>query len=617
MRFSQQLLDEIRARIPVSAVVGRRVQLKKKGREFAGLSPFKVEKTPSFFVNDQKGFYHCFASGEHGDIFTFLMKVEGLSFPEAVEQLAGEAGVSLPKAAPRDPQVEQRELRLYEVLEAAAAYFERALAQPAAGHARAYIDQRGLSAETCRTFRIGYAPADRTGMLTAFQTAGFTLEELAASGMVIAGADIRQPYDRFRDRIMFPITDAKGRVIAFGGRALSADQPAKYLNSPETPLFHKGRVLFNGGPARKAAFDSGRAIVVEGYMDVIALHQAGFHDAVAPLGTALTPDQVTLLWRMADEPILCFDGDSAGRKAAHRAIETALPALQPGKSLRFAFLPDGLDPDDLIKQAGPGAMAAQLRDALSFADVLWDREYQGGTWDTPERRAALERRLFGLVAAIEDPGVRALYQRDIRDRLYRTWRAAGRFQGGSSPGNRSRAGAAQPAKFSVLKQAAGTQTQAGTPAVADILILRILLDHPWLIDEYAEEIAELPIEDQRLRDFRNAVLSLQAREIPLDSQELRTHLSASRWKTCLDLIDRAQSHRVDGFAGPDAPREAVEDGWRRMLMRHHAPHQLQGELDQALRDFEASGSAEDEARIIEIKRLMTSLETAEASHTQA
>ncbi|MEL6311113.1 MAG: DNA primase, partial [Pseudomonadota bacterium] len=588
----------------MSAVVGRRVQLKKKGREYAGLSPFKTEKTPSFFVNDQKGFYHCFASGEHGDIFTFLMKVEGLTFPEAVERLADEAGVQLPKLERRDPQEERRELRLYDVLAAAAEHYRRQLQSDQAAHARAYLDGRGLDPATRTAFGIGYAPAGRTDLLDRFRAAGFTLEELATSGMVIAGEDIRQPYDRFRDRIMFPITDAKGRVIAFGGRALSADQPAKYLNSPETPLFHKGRVLFNGGPARKAAFDSGRAIVVEGYMDVIALAQAGFPEAVAPLGTALTSDQVTLLWRMADEPILCFDGDSAGRKAAHRAIETALPGLKPGKSLRFAFLPDGMDPDDLIQRSGAGAMARILDQAQSFADVLWDREFSQGNWDTPERRAKLERALFGLVAGIEDQTVRTLYQRDFRDRLFQAWRGGSsrrpesgvrsnparrggpdRTQGSSSP---------LPPKFSVLRNAgnAGSGRLNATPS--DLTLLRMILDHPWLIQEYAEEIAELPFSDEGLCGLRDAVLSLQARHISLDSEALRLHLHTSKWKTVLDSIDRGRRKPTEGGSEPDVPREHVEAGWQRMLARCHVPRQLQQELDRALRDFEASGSAEDE-----------------------
>ncbi|HUS97275.1 MAG TPA: DNA primase, partial [Hyphomicrobiaceae bacterium] len=390
MRFEPHFLDEIRARLPVSQVVGRKVALKKKGREFAGLSPFKTEKTPSFFVNDQKGFYHCFASGEHGDIFTFLIQTEGLSFPEAVERLATEAGVTMPVATQRDPEREDRRKRLYDLMEATAVYFSQQLSIPPGRDARAYLEGRQISEAAIAEFRIGFAPDSRTGLRDHLAGKGFTPQEMAAAGTLISGEDIRTPYDRFRNRIMFPISDAKGRVIAFGGRALSPDQPAKYLNSPETPLFHKGHVLYNAHMARPAAFERGAIIAVEGYMDVVALAQAGHPNAVAPLGTALTADQLQLLWRMVPEPTLCFDGDSAGQKAAHRAIDTALPHLKAGHSLKIAFLPDGMDPDDLVRQRGNGAFTSLLEQAKPLADVLWEREWQAGEWNTPERRAAFE-----------------------------------------------------------------------------------------------------------------------------------------------------------------------------------------------------------------------------------
>ena len=421
MRFSPQILDEIRARLPVSQVVSRKVALKKKGREFSGLSPFKVEKTPSFFVNDHKGFYHCFASGEHGDIFTFLMKTEGLAFPEAVERLAQEAGVTLPKTEVQDKEREDERTRLYALLEASSKFFEASLAGAVGGEARRYIEKRGLKRETVHEFRIGYAPNSRTALKEHLTKAGFTSDEMATSGMLIHGDDIAVPYDRFRNRVMFPIQDPKGRVIAFGGRALDPDQPAKYLNSPETPLFHKGHVLFNAHRARSAAHDKERIIVVEGYMDVVTLAEAGFTEAVAPLGTALTEDQLGLLWRITPEPVLCFDGDGAGQRAAFRAVDTALPHLKPGASLMFAFLPDGLDPDDLIRQQGPQAFETALARARPLSDVLFEREWALGDWSTPERRAGLEQQLRALVSRIEDEAVRNHYRRDLARRLDERW----------------------------------------------------------------------------------------------------------------------------------------------------------------------------------------------------
>ena len=411
MRFPPSLLDEIRARLPVSQVVGRRVNLKRAGRELKGLSPFKTEKTPSFTVNDRKGFYHCFASGEHGDIFTFLMRTEGLSFPEAVERLAQEAGVPVPKAGPRDVEAEDQRTRLYELLAASAAFFEKQLAGPQGAEARRYLTRRGLDAEGIARFRLGYAPGSKSALKEHLALAGFTAAEMAASGMLIAGDDIPVSYDRFRHRIMFPISDMKGRAIAFGGRALDPEAPAKYLNSPETPLFHKGAVLYNAHNARVPAHDKGQILVVEGYMDAIALSLAGFAQTVAPLGTALTEDQIKLLWRMAPEPILCFDGDAAGRKAAFRAVETVLPHLKPGFSLQFVFLPDGLDPDDLVRQHGAGAMHAILeRKSRALFDVLIEREeQQGPPAVTPEQAAALEARLKRLVETITDADVKARY----------------------------------------------------------------------------------------------------------------------------------------------------------------------------------------------------------------
>ncbi len=441
MRYPPQILDEIRARLPVSAVVARKVALKKNGREFRGLSPFKSERTPSFFVNDQKGFYHCFASGEHGDIFTFLMKTEGLSFPEAVERLAGEAGVTLPAKTEREVERGDERDRLLALLEASARFFEAQLRSPAGEAARRYLAKRGLASETIARFRLGYAPGSRNALKEHLAKAGFSPREMAVSGMQIAGDDIPVPYDRFRNRVMFPIQDLKGRIIAFGGRALDADAPAKYLNSPETPLFHKGHILFNAANARQAAFDRNRLIAVEGYMDVVALAEAGFGEAVAPLGTALTEDQAKLMWRFTPEPILCFDGDSAGRKAAYRAIETVLPHLKPGFSVTFAFLPDGLDPDDLIRQQGADAMDRVLAQARPLAEVLFEREWASGDWSTPERRARLEQQLHALTGQIADPSVRAHYERDIRQRLYAAW---GGRQGGSVQqrgGSQGRAGA--------------------------------------------------------------------------------------------------------------------------------------------------------------------------------
>lgn len=622
MRFPPHFLDEIRTRLSVSQVVGRKVALKKKGREFAGLSPFKVEKTPSFFVNDQKGFYHCFASGEHGDIFTFLMKIEGLSFPEAVERLAEEAGLAMPKISARDEARENERDRLYRLLETAAKFFEANLATSAGGEARRYLEMRGLRRETISAFRIGYAPNNRSALREHLAKAGFSADDMIASGMLIAGDDIPVSYDRFRHRVIFPITDLKNRVIAFGGRALDPNQPAKYLNSPDTPLFHKGRLLFNAYSARGPAHERGRVVAVEGYMDVIALSEAGFADAVAPLGTALTEDQVKLLWRMAPEPIMCFDGDEAGRKAAFRTVETVLPHLKPGFSLRFAFLPNGLDPDDLIRQKGADAFAMELEKTRALFDVLWEREEQEHALSTPEQRAAFETRLRAKVAGISDATVRAHYERELRDTLWTLNRTIAReiargdgsrrktTGGGARRNNvtpdwrlreRTRLGPSQQAPLQKHLAASPELTQRSELAPArEALLIKTVLNHPWLIEEHAEQIAGLSLASTMVGRLRDAILTLHALDNSLDSSALRTQLSRSGLDKVVDLVERSVTHSSDRFAEPNAPRAEVENGWRHTLALHEW-HGLQESLEAAVQAWHRDGSEDALARICEIK----------------
>ena len=417
MRFTPQFLDELKARLPVSEVVGRRVKLVRSGRELKGLSPFNKEKTASFFVNDQKQAWFDFSSGKNGSIFDFVMQSEGVSFPEAVERLAQMAGVPLPKVSFEDEQRDARRKTLHDVMELAAKFFADTLAARAGAKARGYLADRGLDAATQLKFRLGYATNERFALKEHLGGHGIPVEDMVEAGLLVAGDDIPLPFDRFRDRVMFPIADLRGRVIAFGGRALEKDAQAKYLNSPETPLFHKGATLYNIAAARQAAHDGAPVIAVEGYVDVIAMVSAGFAATVAPLGTALTEDQLALLWKMADEPVLCFDGDGAGLRAAFRAVELAMPRLKPGKSLKFALLPQGQDPDDLFRSGGREAIADVIGAARPLADMLWARETEGHSFDTPERRAALEARLNEVTAAIGDDSVRKYYRQDFNARL--------------------------------------------------------------------------------------------------------------------------------------------------------------------------------------------------------
>ena len=634
MKFPPRLLDDIRARLAVSQVVSRKVALKRAGREYRGLSPFKVEKSPSFFVNDQKGFYHCFASGEHGDIFTFLMKTEGLTFPEAVERLAEEAGVPMPKPEARDQQREDERTRLYQLLETAARFFQASLrAQPGA-EARRYVAGRGLAHDTLHAFRIGFAPNSRSALKEHLARLGFTVPEMVLSGMLIGGEDIREPYDRFRNRVMFPITDLKDRVIAFGGRALEKDVPAKYLNSPETPLFHKGSILFNAARARPIAHERDRVIVVEGYMDVVSLAQAGFAESVAPLGTALTEEQLQLIWRMVPEPTLCFDGDGAGIKAAHRAIDIILPHLKPGVSANIAFLPDGLDPDDLIRQQGAGAMEDVLGRARPLADVLWEREFSRGDWSTPERKARLEQQIGALVERIGDQSVRGHYRTAMREHLARAWGGAGRDMvvSGSQASGYGRGGGPnvaqaqqrrdfrprkdfrgrfepeKPVATASLRKSSLVDADRGRLPHREALLMCALLNHPWLIEAEAEAIASLDLSSGVLARLRDALLTLLSDNISLDSAELRTHLQRSSLDKVVDLVERAITHRSDRFAQPDADVTEVEKGWRHTLALHERQAGLRKALAAAEQSWNEEGSEDALARIVELKRQVASSE---------
>jgi DNA primase len=636
MRFPPGLLDEIRARIPVSHVVGRRVKLKRQGREYAGLSPFKNEKTPSFTVNDQKGFYHCFASGEHGDIFKFLMKTDGLSFSEAVEQLAREAGVEMPKPAPQEEAREALSVVLRRITEESCVFFEKCLASSEGREARAYLERRGLSEAVIRQFRLGYAPQGRNRLKDHLAARNFRAEDMTASGMLVHGDDIPVSYDRFRHRLMFPITDMRGDVIAFGGRALAAEQQPKYLNSPETPLFHKGSVLFNAATARKTAHDSRAIIVAEGYMDVIAFARAGFANAVAPLGTALTPDQLSLLWRMADEPLLCFDGDTAGVKAAYRAVEMALPHLKPGKSLAFVFLPEGLDPDDLLRERGTDAVAEALKVTRPLVDVLWTKELANGEWTTPERRAQFEQRLSELTETIADRTVRQYYSQEIRRRLreqFNGYTPQLRNAGGAARGrdrlpdrgkNRQVSSGFTGAKREPLRSYVSdgqTAALAESPLVRsegaasslphrEILIVLTLINHPWLLDQYVEEIVAMHLQSTALQRLRDGILAAYSDQNPLDNDALRHQLKKLGYSGLLAQIEHAITHNSDWNTQPDASRDDVLIGWRHMLALHRKS-ELKRELESARQAYEIEQSDENYLRLQDLSLQFLSVDGTE------
>jgi len=426
MSLPPGFLDELRSRLSIGQVVGRKVMWdNRKSNQAKGdlwaPCPFHQEKTASFHVEDRKGYYYCFGCHAKGDAITFVRETENVSFMEAVRILAAEAGMQVPENDPKAQEKADLRTELSEVMEQAVRWHRLQLQTAAAGPARDYLQRRGLSEEAQARWEIGYAP-DRGGILSQLTSKGVAQDKVIAAGLAAESDRGGAPYDRFRGRIMFPIRDARGRAIGFGGRAMDPNHPAKYYNSPETALFDKGRSLFNHAPAREAAGKGNPLIVAEGYMDVIALSEAGFPSCVAPLGTAITEDQLRLMWRMADEPIIALDGDTAGLRAAMRVIDIALPLLEAGKSLRFALMPEGLDPDDLIKQKGAAAMQALIDDAIPMVNLLWRRETDGKSFDSPERKAALDKTLRDKITLIKDPSIRGHYGQAIKDLRWKLFR---------------------------------------------------------------------------------------------------------------------------------------------------------------------------------------------------
>ncbi|OHD06209.1 DNA primase [Sphingopyxis sp. RIFCSPHIGHO2_12_FULL_65_19] len=525
MTLTPQWLDELRARVTLSTLIGRTVKVTRAGREYKACCPFHNEKTPSFTINDEKGFYHCFGCSAHGDAIRWMTDQRGLSFMDAVKELAAEAGMDVPAADPRAAKKAEEAASLRDVVQGAADWFTQQLGSSNGAPAREYLAKRGISEATRKTFGFGLAPDSRSALKEALKK--FPTAMLVESGMLIA-VDDKEPYDRFRGRLMIPIRDARGRVIAFGGRILGDGEP-KYLNSPDTPLFDKGRVLYNLDKASPASRQTNRIIVVEGYMDVIALAEAGIADAVAPLGTALTEAQLGLIWRMVPVPILCFDGDAAGQKAAMRAAMRALPLLRPGFSLAFATLPAGQDPDDIVRARGAEGFNAILEDTQPLVERLWAHEVSAGPLATPEERAALKTRLLAHADAIEDADVRHHYREAFRERLdalfarqrperpqRQPW-TPNPPRGGSYGGNRRFVPDPR------LQPPADETRSIGQAGIAAPLIAALiggLLRYPGIIRRHDEELARLAIGDPQDAELLDAMLDIGLRQEGLDCEGL-------------------------------------------------------------------------------------------------
>ena len=610
MRFDDRLLEEIKSRLRLSDVIGRTVKLRRQGREYVGLSPFNKEKTPSFYVNDEKGHFFDFSSGKNGDLITFLQETERLSFPEAVERLAAEAGVALPALDPRGAEEDRKRQGLQDWLEAAGGWFQGELRRPCGAEARAYLERRGLKEADWSRFGLGYAPADRTRLKDYLVAKGARPAELVEAGLLIAPEEGGAPYDRFRERIIFPIADARGRIVSFGGRALDPNARAKYLNGPETGLFHKGRMLYGLAEARKLLHGGGEGaplVVVEGYMDVIACQRAGIA-GVAPLGTALTEEQMEVLWRLHPEPSLCFDADAAGRRAASRAIDRALPLIRPGRSLRFASLTGGKDADDVLREQGPAALKAQLAQTTPLVEALFLRERDAEPLDTPERRTAFKGRLRQSANAIAEAELAQAYRQELLGRYDQLFPAAPRpapGQGGGDPGprfgGRGRPGGSRWRSGGAVegwlpptpegKAAAKSLARALDPVAA--AIAKGALMDPAVLEGHLELLEQAGFGDPALSELASEIIRLRLEGDVLDTAALARHLAGKGFGGLLSEVDKAAGRSGAPFLDSSLPLSLARARWSHAFESLTRLAALEDALSSAKAELEdASGAAQ-------------------------
>jgi DNA primase len=599
--LSPAFLDELRVRTILSSVIAPSVKLIKAGREFKACCPFHSEKTPSFTVNDEKGFYHCFGCGAHGDAIRFLTDSRGLPFMDAVKELAGKAGMEVPAPDPRSREKAERSAGLYEVMEAAARWFSEQLDGIEGGPARTYLQERGISDATRRKFGFGFAPDSRGKLKTALMDLG--TDKLVEAGLLIAPDDGKEPYDRFRGRLTYPIRDARGRCIAFSARILGQGEP-KYLNSPDTPLFDKGRTLFNLDKAGPASRTAGRILVVEGQMDVIALDQAGISEVVAPLGTALTEAQLERLWRLEPEPILCFDGDSAGGKAAIRAGLRALPFLAPDRTLRFIALPPGQDPDDVVRQGGREAMEALLVEAEPLVERLWRHEVETAPLDTPEARAGLRKRLLDHAQSIADPNVRQLYRDEWMsrfDRQFRPQQAERRPFAPRSPWAK-RGGKFVPPPAPTL-QSTRRVAKSGVELPIAKALLRGFILYPQALRDHCEELAQLDIADRATAALRDELVQAALSTPHLDREAMQTILADKAAG-----VDVRRGAMRFSFTQPDCSPEVALKDLAAALEVVIARTEIETALDDATRrlgEDVSDGTYAEQQRLFEAKKSYT------------
>jgi DNA primase len=549
MSLTPQWLDELRARTTLSALIGNSVKVTKAGREYKACCPFHNEKTPSFTINDEKGFYHCFGCGAHGDAIRWMTDQRGLSFMDAVKELADHAGMQVPAADPVAAKKAEQRAGLHDVMAAAQTWFVEQLNTAEGAVARAYLTKRGLTAQTITQFGFGFAPDSRTKLKEALKQFGDAM--LIETGMLIS-VDDKAPYDRFRGRLMIPIRDARGRVIAFGGRILGDGEP-KYLNSPDTPLFDKGRTLYNLDKCSPASRATGRVIVVEGYMDAIALSQAGFTDVVAPLGTALTEQQIQMLWRMTETPILCLDGDSAGQKAAMRAASRAMPLLKPGHSLKFAKMPAGVDPDDFLTTNGANALQSILIASEPLVERLWQHEKEALPLSTPEERASLKQRLRTHINEIADPEIKRHYSDAFQERLETLFTRKPYLEFT----NRNYGNFKRKIERPLTAEAKSISSSGSDLLMNSILVL--LLNHPFLIEEHRERLIDLYPVNEKRSQLLLYLLDVTLSKETLDTDALLTILEPRLYNDAIKTLQNFSLHQYKSRSDQDTSKSMREE----------------------------------------------------------
>ena len=569
MSITPQFLDQLRARLNVSEVIGQRIKIQRAGREYKACCPFHNEKTPSFTINDDKQFYHCFGCGAHGDVVGFVMQHDNLSFIEAVEILASKAGMQVPKPSPEEVEKAKKAKSLYELMHEAAQYYARQLFDPKNRNILDYLYQRGLKKETLEKFRVGYAPDNNEPLWDLLLKKGFEREQLLEAGIYRKSSKNNSIFPFMRERVIFPVSDRRGRVVAFGGRVLPDDMrapshsgyaPPKYLNSSESALFQKGSLLYGESFARQAAGEGKDLIVVEGYMDVIACHQSGFTGAVAPLGTALTENQISSLWRMIrdapKEPVICFDGDAAGLKAADRASQRVIPLLQSDQSVRFCFMPQGQDPDSLIKSEGPAAFQKRLKASLSLVDFLWTRSISGRSFETPEARAGLEENLEEQIKQISNKSLQHYYRQVIREKLKNAF--------GFKPDKKKYQKGRGSQYYEPGGQAKPQIPHTSVTGIREKIILAVLINHPCILRDVEQDIETLSLSDARLDHLRQEIMEYwaQCNEDELDSGKLLNDLKEKGFADELEMILDEDTFIHAGFARADRPFENVLEGWQ-------------------------------------------------------